>query len=85
MGGDSPIQAISLLITDFQMPLMNGWQLSYLVKERSPKTPVLMITGSYDDARLEQLNLGDVDAILLKPFKLKNIQETVRSLLNSMT
>jgi CheY-like chemotaxis protein len=74
-----------LVITDFQMPLMDGWQLSHLVKERSPKTPVVMITGGCDDPRLEKLNLSDVDAILLKPFRLKEIQETVRSLLNSGT
>jgi CheY-like chemotaxis protein len=74
-----------LVITDFQMPLMDGWQLSHLVKERSPNTPVVMITGDCNDARLEKLKGSDVDAILLKPFRLKEIQETVLKLLNSLT
>jgi integration host factor subunit alpha len=43
-----------LVITDFQMPLMDGWQLSHLVKERSPNTPVLMITGGCDKDSLIQ-------------------------------
>jgi DNA-binding response OmpR family regulator len=72
-----------LVITDFQMPLMDGSQLSHLVKERSPSTPVVMITGGFDDARLEKLKGRNIDAVLLKPFKLKEIQETVRSLLSS--
>jgi CheY-like chemotaxis protein len=78
-------KSYDLVITDFQMPLMDGRQLSHLVKERSPNTPVVMITGGCDDARLEKLRGSHVDAILLKPFRVKEIQETVQSLLNSTT
>ena len=76
-------ECFDIIVTDFQMPLMDGSQLSHLVKERSPSTPVVMITGGFDDARLEKLKGRNIDAVLLKPFKLKEIQETVRSLLSS--
>jgi DNA-binding NtrC family response regulator len=74
-----------LVMTDFQMPLMNGWQLSRLVKEQSPKTPVIVITGFSDAKHSEDQTTNCVDAIILKPFKLKEIQEIVRRLLNTGT
>ena len=72
-----------LVITDLQMPLMNGWELSRLVKERSPKTPVIVITGSCDDNHWDKLKMNGVDAIIPKPFKLKEIGKTVQGLLSS--
>jgi DNA-binding NtrC family response regulator len=74
-----------LVMTDFRMPLMNGWELSRFVKEQSPSTPVIVITGLCDDKLWEKLNTNCVDAIILKPFKLEEIGQTVRRLLNSRT
>jgi CheY-like chemotaxis protein len=71
-----------LVITDLQMPLMNGWELSRLVKERSPNTPVMVVSGACDETHWEKTNMSWVDAIILKPFKLKEIEGTVRRLLN---
>lgn len=71
-----------LVITDLQMPLMNGWELSRLIKERSPKTPVMVISGACDGKHWEKTNMRCVDAIILKPFKLKEIEGTVQRLLN---
>jgi CheY-like chemotaxis protein len=72
-----------LVVTDLQMPLMNGWELSRLVKERSPKTPVVLVTGSYDEKHWEEMRTNFVDAIIPKPFRVKEIQETIKRLLNS--
>jgi CheY-like chemotaxis protein len=72
-----------LVITDLQMPLMNGWDLSRMIKEQSPKTPVVVISGGCDEAHREKTNLSCVDALIPKPFKLKEIGGTVRRLLNS--
>jgi len=72
-----------LVITDLEMPLMDGWELSRLIKERSPNTPVMVVSGSCDVTHWEKTNMHCVDAIILKPFKLKEIEGTVRRLLNS--
>jgi CheY-like chemotaxis protein len=74
-----------LVITDLQMPLMNGWELARLVKERSPKTPVMLVSGACDEAYWEKTNMNCVDAIIPKPFRLKEIEGTVRRLLDSGT
>ncbi|MCU0596878.1 MAG: response regulator, partial [Desulfobacterota bacterium] len=70
-----------LVITDLHMPLMNGWQLSRLIKERSPLTPVIVITGFRDDRDWEEMNMNWVDAIVMKPFKVKEFGRTIQSLL----
>jgi CheY-like chemotaxis protein len=72
-----------LVITDLQMPLMNGWELVRLIKERSPNTPVIVVSGACDEAHWEKTNMRCVDAIILKPFKLQEIEGTVRRLFNS--
>ena len=72
-----------LVITDLEMPLMNGWELSRLIKERSPNTPVIVVSGCCDETNWEKTNMRCVDAIILKRFKLKDMEGTVRRLLNN--
>ncbi len=74
--------AYDLVLTDLQMPLMNGWELSRLVKERSPTTPVIVVTGFCDDAHWEKMAMNTVDAIVTKPFKVKEIDKTIQNLLS---
>ena len=61
--------AYDLVVTDIQVPLMSGWELSRIIKERSSNTPVIAVTGSYDDKLWEKVNMNCVDAIVMKPFK----------------
>ncbi len=70
-----------LVITDLQMPLLNGWELSRLVKERSPKTPVILVTGSYDEKQCGKMGMNCIDAVIPKPFRLKEIEKTIQRLL----
>jgi len=77
--------AYDLVMTDLEMPLMNGWELSRLVKERSPKTPVIIVTGLNDNGHWEKINMRYVDAIIMKPFKLKDVDSTIQRLLNNGT
>jgi DNA-binding response OmpR family regulator len=72
-----------LVITDLEMPLMNGWELSRLIKGRSPNTPVMVVTGAYDETPWEKIYMSCVDTMILKPFKLKEIEGTVRRLLHA--
>ena len=72
-----------LVITDLEMPLMNGLELARLVKEQSPHTPVVVITGTCDDRDWEKLNTSCVDAVIPKPFKLEEIKKTVQTFLGT--
>jgi two-component system copper resistance phosphate regulon response regulator CusR len=72
-----------LVITDLRMPVINGWDLSRIVKEKSPDTPVIVLTDLGDDKQWEKVNMNCIDAIILKPFKVEEIEKTVQRLLNS--
>jgi len=65
------------------MPLMNGWEMSRLIKERSPKTPVIVVTGFCEDKQWKKVDKSCVDAIIPKPFKLEEFGSAVQRLLNS--
>lgn len=65
---------ISLVLTDMCMPEMDGLTLAAKVKDASPNTPVIMITGSRIQEGAER---GCVDHIIFKPFQLDDIHQAV--------
>jgi len=75
--------SFDLVVTDLQMPAMDGSQLAQLVKERSPNTPVIMLTGSDRETVWKKVKTGSVDSVIFKPFKLKDFQSTVQGTLAS--
>ena len=67
-----------LVITDYAMPEMMGDELARTIKCLVPAQPLLMITGQAAPPR----NCDNpVDAILLKPFTLAELRQTLTNLL----
>jgi len=56
-----------LIITDAQMPYMDGIQLTRLIKERYPGIPVILLSSVGDERKAENLHLFNY--ILTKPIK----------------
>jgi len=75
--------SFDLVVTDLQMPTMDGSKLAQLVKERSPKTPVILITGTDGETVWKKVTKGSVDSVIFKPFKLKDFQSAVQGALAS--
>jgi DNA-binding NtrC family response regulator len=71
----------ALVITDLKMPGMSGFQVLAAVKERSPETPVIVITafGAVATA-VEAMKLGAYDYIT-KPFNRDELRLTVKKAL----
>lgn len=74
-----------LTIIDLQVPQMNVWELSRILKDHSPKTPVIVAWGFSGDRDWKTSDTSHVDAIIPRPFKLKEIEGTVGRFLNSGT
>lgn len=68
-----------VVVSDYEMPGMNGVALSARIKAWSPSTPVVLITGAGKGAILSQ-KAASVDRILFKPFNLSEIDKAIRSL-----
>ena len=61
-------QDFDILVTDFRMEGMNGVELAHKVREKSPNTPVIIVTGYGQEARKAGAEDGgkDVSACLQK-------------------
>ncbi len=64
-----------VVLTDLSMPGINGYELAQRIKEVSPETPVLLITGwNQLDRKFMQANKV-IDGIIEKPFNMDQIRE----------
>ena len=70
-----------LVITDLEMPGINGWDLAVRVKETLPGMPIIMLTGHAKEGVEKKLNSSAVDIAMYKPFKIKDMTEAVNNLL----
>ena len=64
-----------LILTDLGMPKISGWDLAAFVKEKNIPTKVVLMTGWGHTYKDEDLNKKGIDALLSKPFKLKDLLE----------
>ena len=69
-----------ILLTDINMPQMNGLELAKLVREQSPRCHIVFLTG-YDDFDYARsaIKLG-ADDYLLKPFSKNDVEEMLAKL-----
>ena len=67
-----------LVITDYDMPFIDGYQLADQIKEKHFGTRVIIMTG-HCEKEVEDLldGSGIVDGLLLKPFNLKTMKEKI--------
>lgn len=70
--------SFDLVLTDLQMPIMDGWSLAHLIKERSPNTPIVLLTGADRETVWKKVKSGPIDSVLFKPFVLNDLQSTVQ-------
>ncbi len=70
-----------LLLTDINMPKMNGIDLLKKVKEHNPDFPVIVMTGVSIDTAKNLAKEYKADAILEKPFKMKDLMSIIHKLI----
>ena len=73
-----------LVLTDYQMPVMNGLRVLSEIRNLQPAVPVIMLTGFGDIALIiKSIQLGAFD-FLEKPINTPQLKEVVASALNSV-
>jgi len=73
--------SFDLVLTDLRMPGMDGLDLAFHIKERSPNTQVVLITGQQKEEVMERNMWDCVDLVMFKPFRLKEMGKTVHRML----
>lgn len=66
-----------LVLTDYQMPAINGFQLGKKVKSNFPGTRVVIMTGLGQAAVTGMMSDDIIDAWLFKPFRMQKLKETL--------
>ena len=67
-----------VVITDLGMPSMDGVEVAQEIKSRSPKTPVVLLTGWGTLVREDAAGASRFDTILSKPPRLAELTEALR-------
>ena len=75
-------KGFDLIITDIVMPKLSGMSLISIIKEKSPNTPVIAITGwgEYPEAFAQE---SQADKVLSKPFELSELDKAIHELISS--
>lgn len=78
---DAERHTLSLLIADFRLPGMNGFELIRRMRKKNPQMKVILITGMDEICQDPQVREVGVDACIVKPMEISSFLETVQGLL----
>jgi signal transduction histidine kinase/ActR/RegA family two-component response regulator len=79
-------QKFSLVITDLNMPDMDGIQLAIKIQKIKPKTPIILTSGYYKDHQIntnQSLKKAGIVTFLKKPYQGEQLLNTIRKNLNN--
>jgi CheY-like chemotaxis protein len=68
-----------VVLSDYEMPGMDGVSFACSIKVSSPETPVVIMTGGGRDAVFSRKSTA-VDEVVSKPFTLAEIGSTIKNL-----
>lgn len=74
-------QNFDLIITDYNMPEMDGHELLLFIRHKSNQrnVPVMMVTTEGDSSKLSAVQHEGVSAIMDKPFEVKEVKKLFES------
>ena len=72
----------AMVFTDIKMPNMNGLELLRNIKEKTPKLPVVLISGYSIKEFSSDPNQPKPDGFLAKPFLMSDIEKLLNTLLS---
>ena len=72
-----------LVIMDINMPIMDGYQASAILKKKSPKTPILALTAYATSADEEKILAAGMDAYMSKPVVMPQLRMRLKDLLKA--
>ena len=71
-------KSYDVIIMDFMMPGMNGFQTLKAIKEKKPEVQIILLTGNVlEEMRIEAKELGVLD-VIEKPPDLKDLIQKIK-------
>jgi len=75
--------SFALVLTDLEMPGMDGLNLASHIKDKFSDIPVVLMTGQAKEDVMERMKGNYVDDVIFKPFRLEDILKTVQKMLGA--
>ncbi len=76
---------IDFIITDVNMPIMNGLEFSRIIKSKNRRIPIILITANTEiSSFIEAIDIG-INKFLIKPINLDKLSESLSDILNELT
>lgn len=76
-------QPVALVVIDFRLPGMTGFDLITWLHRRKPETKIILVTGVEDETTRKQVAEADVAAYFFKPIDINIFLEAVKRSLSS--
>ena len=76
-------EGFDLVLTDLQMPYMDGWELALRVKSRAPQMPVIAMTGMGREEVMSRQGKSALDQVLFKPLTRNQLDQAVAEAVES--
>jgi DNA-binding NarL/FixJ family response regulator len=73
---------VDIVISDVNMPVMNGVELVWKVKQNFPKIRILMLTVSEDAQTIKDALQAGADGYIFKSAEKEELEEAIQSLMN---
>lgn len=83
LGAKEQGEPFTLVLTDLGMPHVDGHKVASVIKNASPNTPVVLVTGWGQQIHAEDAVPSYVDRVLCKPPRLSELREALASLTGS--
>ncbi len=68
---------VALVLTDANMPGLDGWELAARLRASHPQMPVVMMSGHADRLQSSTAEQSGVVALVAKPFTSKELGDTI--------
>ncbi len=76
---------IDIIITDVNMPIMDGLEFSKNIKDKNHHIPIILVTANTGtDCFIEAIDIG-IDKFLMKPLNIDKLTETLHDVLDMLS
>ena len=76
-------EEVDIVVSDVQMPVMNGVELTWKVKQQFPHIKVLMLTVSEDAQTIKNALQAGADGFIFKSAEREELEEAIACLINN--
>jgi DNA-binding NarL/FixJ family response regulator len=76
-------EQVDIIVSDVMMPLMNGIELTWKVKQQYPEIKILMLTVSEDSQTIKNALQAGADGFIFKSAEKEELEEALSSLINN--